>query len=627
MKRVRCCRLLSAWVLAIAVLLAGLHPAAAQGGGLQLQIGRPAEGETLYAGPSSLQYNIPINGWAYSERYDSPQLEVLLEVLQNGNVLSTQSVHPNPDGSFLFNAMVNPHNSAQVFPAEHAGCADYCHFPVDLALPPGALTLRLTAIEPGGTRVVGERHITVDLAEIATVPARLVLIDQSGHSLQGVRVSASTRLYLWRTRHALAAADTYGQVLIPVEVLADAPTRYLFQVEPQLVNGVLFAGTEAVEVTLEPGSDALGEITLPVRTQTGRIEGQIHIPGLELPTQVLAFHLPEGACQQVWSGESGAFAFEDLAIGQYLITTAASERPGFDIREIYLDLREDPQSSVELAGAAVAGLQLDGQVLREDGQPLPFARVAASSPDGTTLAAAVQPLDGGFRLSGVSTEQRSLIASAPGYYSQALALADAPGQALEFKLVTRPETSTLPWGSGAVVIPPETGVQQNGRTLFLTYGWLWGQGQGPEPLEIQYEDLSLRILGGRFALEAVPGQAAWFYLFDGQAELRLAGAGQPVPVQAGQMVALDTPGKPQPVAYHLELVSSLQARHGAPALDPIWQPGLAAILRDWLARLGIGVAQAITLMTSLFVTLAVISGPLLILLGVRRLRRQQSRRS
>lgn len=622
MKRLRLTRLLPAGGLLLLFLLAGAPPAAAQQTGPQVQIGRPAEGETLYAGPSSLQYNIPINGWAYSDAYDSPQLEVLLEVFSGERLLNSQRLHPNPDGSFLFNGLINPHNSEEVFPAEHAGCADYCHFSVDLVLPPGALRLRVTATDPAGNQAVDERSITVDLSEIVEIPVRLVLADGSEHSLQGVQVTASTRLYLWRTRHNLAAAGPDGRLDMPVEALSAAPTHYLLQVEPQLVDGVFYSGTEPVEITLAPGVRVETEVVLPVRTQTGRISGQLTFatedPAAAVP--VLAFHLPEGTCQQALAGESGGFIFESLPIGPYLITAGEEElaRLNYTPQEILLDLSEDLEATVNLQVSASTDRQVLGRVLEAGGQPLPFAWVAAAE---QARDAAALPEDGMFRLAGLEPQPRSLTASAPGYYSQAQALPGEPGEAIEFQLVRRPETQTLAWGSGEVVIPPETNVAQDGMALALAHGWLWGAGGGAEPLEIRYQGHNLRIQEGRFALEAVPGRAAWLYLFDGRAELQPAGGGAPVAVTAGQMVALDAPRGPQPVDYRPELVAGLQAQEAAPALNHVWQPGLRAVIRDRLARFGIGIAQVLTFITYMLVTLAVVSGPLLIVFALLKRRR------
>jgi hypothetical protein len=588
--------------------------AAAQSPGLTVTIGRPAEGETFYSGPSSLQYNISINGWAFSEAYQSTELEIRLDILQGDSLLSSQVTRPGPDGSFLFNALLNPQNSAQIFPAEHAGCADTCHFPVELALPAGATVLRVTATDPAGRQASTERRITVDRSTIGEVPVQLVLDGEASYALQGVQVTASTRLYLWRSRNTLAAADEQGLAVVPVEVLSEAPTTYTFRVEPHLLDGVLFSGTAPVTLTLLPGVLQASRVTLHIRAQTGRIEGRLAAPqaALAAPLPVLAFHLPEGECHKVQATSRGEFTFESLPIGRYLVTLEEQlAELGYTAQETLVDLTEDPEALLKLAFSPQEGRAIAGSVSQEDGSPLPFAWV---EPTRAGRAAAVQPDDGRFHLAGLDPDAVSLIASAPGYYSYASVvpsdLARSPDLALS--LVRRPEMRSSPWGDGEILIPPESGVTRAGDTLDLEHGWLWGSG-GSVPAVLRAAGVTIRVAGGRFALENIPGKPAWFYLFEGQAELQPGGSAAPVSMQPGQMVLLEAGAELKPVEYRPELIAGLALQGAAPNIEHTWQPSLQAVLRDQLARLGIGTAQALTLITYMLVLVALIAGPLLVL--------------
>ena len=181
---------------------------------------------------------------------------------------------------------------------------------------------------------------------------------------------------------------------------------------------------------------------------------------------------------------------------------------------------------------------------------------------------------------------------------------------MDFTLVRRPETRSLPWGEGEIVIPPESSVSGSNDEFQLDYGWLWGEGSG-NPIVLHAAGSTLRVQGGRFALENAPGAQAWFYLFSGQAELMPGGETAPIPITAGEMVVLGQPGA-MPVAYQPAFIEALQTSVFTGPGEHTWQPTLPAVLRDRLAQFGIGVAQAITFVTYILVILALVVGPLLL---------------
>ena len=279
---VRRAALLLVW-LGLFVLAGGAATAAQEAGPAAQQtdpvvrLGRPAEGETFYSGPSSLLYTIPVNGWAFSSSYSPDELAVRLEILQADSVLASQTLAPKVDGSFTFYAVVNPENFLDPTLQEHDGCF-LCHFSTTLELPPGPGVLRVTVTDPAGNQSTAERRISTDHSASVEVPVRVVLDGNPELPLEGVEVSASTRLYLWRTRNARVAVNADGLGFLAVEALSQEPTHYIFQVKPHTHNGVQYHGVEPVEVTLLPGLTAIPEVTLRVWAGTGAIRGQVSAP-------------------------------------------------------------------------------------------------------------------------------------------------------------------------------------------------------------------------------------------------------------------------------------------------------------------------------------------------------------
>jgi hypothetical protein len=602
----------------LAAVLGSARRVTAQNSGLSVRIGRPAEGETFYSGADSLLYTIPINGWAFSENFAETELTVQLEVIQAHEVLSTQTTIPEPDGSFRFAAEVNPGNTVESFTIAFQGCADKCHYSTDMVLPAGELLLRATAADPSGAQAVDERRITVDRSSTIDVPVRLVLEGGPEYGLAGIQISAATQLYQWRKRGSLGMASPNGQATLQLEALAQAPTTYHLKVEPQVVDGVLFSGKAAAELTLLPGETDLAEVVLPVQARLGRIAGQLSLPGgvFNEPVPVWAFHLPEGQGRQVETDLGGQFTFEPVAIGRYLLIPdpQALMAQGAAAHSTWLDLSANPETTADLAAQSVSGRQLQGMVRGVDGAPLPFAWVETAR---QSCSAAVEPADGRFSLSGLPDLQgTTLVASAPGYYSQAQAIEPEADLPLVFDLVRRPETSSLTWGSGAIQIPPESLTAWEDGVLTLDSGWLWGNGGG-ETIVIRVNEITLQLSQGSFALEKQAGGEAWLYLLRGQAEL-VAGGGAPVQVQAGEMVRLAPGSGLIPVAYQPALLYGLREDQASIPLAPTWQPGLGAILRDRLAQLGLSTAQGLVLAVYLLAAAALLAGPLLLIVALLR---------
>jgi hypothetical protein len=187
---------------------------------------------------------------------------------------------------------------------------------------------------------------------------------------------------------------------------------------------------------------------------------------------------------------------------------------------------------------------------------------------------------------------------------------------LQFRLVARPGTLRLPWGEGELLIPADAQATVDGRRIVLDRGWLWGQGAGDQPWTLETAGVVISLAGGNFALENVPGQLPWLYLFEGAAEVYRPEAPAQVTVLSASSaapdlgVALVPAGVLSAVPFDAVTIAALApASSAAPA--PVWQPSLAAQVRDRLALLGVTSAQVLTFATYLASMLALISLPFL----------------
>jgi hypothetical protein len=167
----------------------------------------------------------------------------------------------------------------------------------------------------------------------------------------------------------------------------------------------------------------------------------------------------------------------------------------------------------------------------------------------------------------------------------------------------------LPWGAGTVWLPGDTTANTAAGQIDLLGGWVWGQTPDAAPLVIGAQGTEIRLAGGRFALEVLPGQPAWLYVFEGQAQAVTA-AGEAVTVTAGQMLTWQAAQSERLVAVPQDplVVAALHAGTASP-LRAEWEPSLAARVRDRLALLGIGAAQLVTFVTYLIVIVALFVVP------------------
>ena len=241
----------------------------AQSNTLSIGILNPAENTTFYAGPTSLLYSTEITGWVTSNNPDPSLIQVRLEILRGARVVTDTTAWLRQDGTFSFNVTINPDATYGDFTiAEIENGCENCHYKANISLPDGKILLRLTAIEASGQQVIAKRTVTVDRSNYATVPVRVVHDEQL---IPNVPVAGATRLYLWRSRQSKSITNNKGEAQLKVEALAQAPTHYIFSVEPTVVDGVLYQSIEPIELTLPPGVTSAPMVTLQVRGQSWKI--------------------------------------------------------------------------------------------------------------------------------------------------------------------------------------------------------------------------------------------------------------------------------------------------------------------------------------------------------------------
>ncbi len=599
------------------LLMAGIAGprAEAQSPGLLVRILTPGDGQTFYAGPQVLQYNLQVTGWVKSEGYEPGRIDVRLEAFQGRDLVGTLVTHPDADGSFKFALSVNPgaHGGQSIFNAEHDSCPS-CHYPGDLALAGGESVLRVTATDPGQRRATAERRVTVDRSSVAAVPVQIVDERDADRQVPNVRVTGSAWLYMWRARNSSAMTDGSGRAVLSVEALTASPTDYVLHVEPTIVDGVLYEGTAPVTITLPRGATSAPPARLAVRARTGQLAGTL-APPVAVPVRLV--RLPDGMSYATASSADGTFLFPALPIGRYLVAAdrLALASQGLAAAAPTVDLAAAPSATVSVPVVAIGkGSAIAGTLTDARGAPLPFGWLTI---DPAGVRDTVAPDSGRFALVGPESASYIVVASAPGYYSQARVVDGGESDA-NWSLTIRPETRTVPWGSGQIVVPPESQVSIAPDDISLSYGWLWGAGGADRALTIRLPDMSISMASGRLAIEYLPDRSSWLYVFDGAASVQGAKTRQTAVVRSGEMLALALASPAAPAPFDPAAVAALHSP--VQPVAPVWEPSLDAQVRDRLAQMGIGVAQATTFLTYALVILALVFAPFVVLLWSRRSR-------
>ncbi len=609
--------LIVGWIMSIA----GISTVQAQGEEFKIGLTLPNEGETFYAGPSSLLYNIPIEGWVESESFSPTQIMVEIAIYQDTSLVTHLTISPDSDGVFRIYATVNPGAYAEDFAAEFIPCGDVCHvhpsaqfsrdeWDASLKLPPGPMLLMVTATDPAGRIASAQRTITVDRSGYAVVPVQVEIISDQQVPLENIPISGATWLYMWRSRFATGGTDENGVAYVQVEALAQAPTTYRFQVLPSVLNGIHYESITPVEITLPPGATDGLPVTLQVKAQMGKIFGLVKGTFAPSPFYVWVVHQPNGEARIIQVNADGAFIIDNIPFGEYIITfdqdSLASQ--GLVAADQQIDLEQLTSPVVELELLPLEGYSYRGEILDSEGRILPFAWINVEKLD---IFQAVLP-EGHYALHGVPVEKATLVVDAPGYYSQARVVDQTTSSngELDFKLVRHPETQSIPWGDGEIVVPSETRSSSSGQHIFLERGWLWGYNQDEDKVIIQVGSVEIDLLSGIFALEDVPGQATSFYLLDGSGMITLDGGTNTLSIQAGQVIVLGEDSQPSVIPYDQVVLRALHSNERVP-VSTIFQPTLMAQLANRLALIGIDAARLITFVTYAIILISSILLPLI----------------
>lgn len=599
------------YILVFASLLVIVHSTDsvwAQDQSLSIEVFSPPEGATFYAGPTSLAYNIPISGRVDSQGLNPDQIEIKLDIIQNNHIYASQLTQLRPDRTFEFYVMVNPEGSSEVFGPDILACGDECHFKTEMSFPNGSVQVKLTATGPHEEYASVIRQITIDRSDYADIPIQVINIDDPSTPIAGLQVRGSTWIYLWRTRHATQATNDQGIAFISAEALSQAHTRYIFQVEPIILDGVLYEGIESIEVVFPPGAKSSDPITLMVRSRMGAINGKL-ITKDALPVSPIslwAIHLPEGLNYQTNLSQDNTFSFNDLPIGEYLLAADKNEIAsyGYTIEKQEVTLVGSRSEDVVLNLAPIAGYSLHGSVLDTTGQPIPFAWISVEE---LQINQSVETDSGTYHLHGLPSLKETVIVRAPGYFSQAHVIDFSASSTLDFTLKSRLETKNVAWGNGSVTIPPESYFYQDDQIIALENGWLWGKNDEPQLLVLQTRNHVISLERGSFAIEYLPGNRAWLFIFEGSAEIQTDGISGSVYIQSGEMVNLQDKVDLVPVDLNPILIDIMQS--STVPVDVIWEPTLVDKFRDQMASLGVNLVQAITFVVYLIAIIIILALP------------------
>jgi WD40 repeat protein len=579
---------------------------------LVVTIATPGNGEHLYnrQGPIVL---IPVRGMVYSVSAPMDEIQVSLEIQSSSGNVETLSAKPKADGTFSFFVNLRPDGNQLSMGSfnTQSNCL-VCHTQAQVVLPVGNVHLVVTATAPDGSVASDERVIVNDNSTVQMLTVQLLF--ENGQPAKAVPVQALTRLYEWRGRTFTQTSNEQGYADLEVETLSTVPTIYQVSVPPVVIDGIWYESAEPASVTLLPGEAEISVTTIQVREITGQITGTI--ADVQEPVQVLAVHLPDGETVSTQSTGQGEFSFANLPIGLYEI---AAIEDG-NLQHASVDLTQSPTASVELPSVSPGGIAITGQITDANDNWLPFAWVSAHSTENETDAAT-----GTYTLSGLPEGAQTITANAPGFFSQSQRIDTADHTSIDLSLVLRPETKTITWGDGEIIIPAETVANEENGFINFEQGWLWGEGQSEKPITIELGDITINLKMGRFAIEKKVGQSGWLYLFDGEATVNW-GTNSQITVTAGEMINLGGTDPIRATQYNPFVVRALRAGSGVPISD-VWQPSLEVLISNWVGSAVVFIAQAITLITYVAAFLVLLAFPFAIvkqLLGRSQKRKNRS---
>lgn len=582
------------FLVLIAIEPHGVH---AQGGRLSIHILRPREQETFYAGPQSWLYSIEIVGWIVSQDFIPEDIQVTLEVIQEGEVLAKRVTQPIGDGWFWFAATVNPEGN-QGDTSRILGDCVFCHFRADLDLPRGNLTVRVTATDPNGWQALDERHIVVDLSRYIEVPVSVELIDDGVAMPLGLPVVASTRIYMWRARHTKGLLNEDGVAIVPIEVLSEHNLDYFFYVEPSIIEGVFYEGMNVEEVAIPPSGSLPRSLVLEVSSRRGQIICQVNGSD-ELnskPLEIIATDLLNGTKYFAHNSGMRDFNFQDIPFSKYLISAnlGVLESEGYYLFDQLVDLTQPEDSPYRIALDLQKGSGIFGQVTDTRGNTLPFGWVTVEQVD---LNKGIFPGSGEYLLPGLGIGEVNVVVIVPGFYSQiqTITLSTSGLNELNLEMVPHSDTQFIPWDDGEIVIPSDSDANVQDGLITLERGWLWGKGGGTNPWIIRTANIQLDVTEASIALEKIADQV-WLYVMEGHASVKLISEEKTIDVFAGQMLVLSSDDLTKVLPLEAKIVAALHG-NSTPLIYPSWEPTFAERLKEGLSIGAVGFAQMITLVT------------------------------
>ncbi len=576
---------------------------AAGGDGIAVVIASPSNGETLYA-KHGIAAPAVVAGQVYSGKDPAQQMQVQLEVWSGGQQSATLTTTLSENGQFKFNLGINPQGAIPYIAKPNASDCLPCHedYRPQAEMPAGEVRLRVTISTANGDQASDERWIHVDTSGQAALPIT-VLDSATNKPLSGILVDAATVLYGWRDRFGHGTTAAGGNTQIDLEALAQGTTSYSLSIRRQVVDGVLYTA-QPVQVQFAPGTSNPAGVTLHVTGQQGQVTGALEGASASNGLKVWAVQLPAGPAFEAPVIADNTFTFDPIPVSRYALSADVPQlaAQGLAAQSQSIDLSETPATTAALR--ATQARVLSGHITAQDGTAIPFAWITVNG------KGPAQPLDataGSYILAPLAADASFVTVSAPGYYAETRHIEPAQ-MSLDVQLTAMPETKTVAWGSGRIVVTGQTPATVDGNNIELTRGWLWGEGGGTRPLTISLTGVQISIPAGRFALEQMPGELGWLYLYAGKAQVTFDGQA-PLDLQAGDMLALDAAARPFPMGQ-----TAFLALHASSAESPVGeriQPTFGARLANWLEKAGVGVAQSITFITYIISLVALFTIPLI----------------
>lgn len=556
---------------------------------IAIVLASPGNGETFYAMGNTLAPEIISGRVYYKDQNSIADINVRLDIIANGKITDTIETYPTADGDFTFNVAVNPNFPPSYSSKPATRQCTQCHDDslAQAGIPTGTVHFLVTAITPDGQQATDSRWARVDSSENITLPVQIVDAETT-EPLAGISVEASGILYEWRERFGRGTSDVDGAIQLELEKLSQASTTYDLNIPPQILNGILYVSPNAVTVTLDPAKNE-SPITLTAHAMKGRIDGILTTGDT---TKLWAIQLPAGPVRQVTSTAQNTFTFEDVPVGEYLLTADIFTLAGQNLSTSpqRINLFESPKTEVKIS-PTVAN-PITGSVTAKDESFLPFVWLNV---DDREIIQGIDPASGRFLIPNLPPETGFVTASAPGYYALPQGLSNT-NSTLEFQLTPQPETQFITWNDGIVVLPPETIGAVNGLEFELTSGWLWGESDAAaDSVKVRLPNLDVEITNGRFALEYPVSGTGWLYVLQGEANVSGNRNQAQVIVRSGEMVALT--GEADPIPMEPTVIMALHpALEKLPIKETI-KPTLSAKIQSWLAKAGIGILQIITFIT------------------------------